>query len=233
MKKFEHIQLFHVPRSKNSSADALAKLAAALVLPEGEPAQIKIEERWLLPAVLELIPHEYEVHHVVANTIGEDDWRKPFLDYFNHGTLPDDIVERRKLQRRLPSYVVKSRTLYRRSFGQEVLLRCVSRREADQVLQEVHHGVCGGHQSGPKMYHSIKLSGYYWPGVMADCLTVARSCHSCQIHGVIKHQAPVPLHPTVPSWPFDAWGIDVVGPFEPPSSRGHKFILATTNYFSR
>jgi ribonuclease HI len=42
MKKFEHIQLFHVPRSKNSSADALAKLAAALVLPEGEPAQIKI-----------------------------------------------------------------------------------------------------------------------------------------------------------------------------------------------
>jgi hypothetical protein len=42
MKKFEHIQLFHVPRIKNSSADALAKLAAALVLPEGEPAQIKI-----------------------------------------------------------------------------------------------------------------------------------------------------------------------------------------------
>ena len=36
MKKFEHIQLLHVPRSKNASADALAKLAAALVLPQGE-----------------------------------------------------------------------------------------------------------------------------------------------------------------------------------------------------
>jgi hypothetical protein len=183
--------------------------------------------------VLELIPQEYEVHHVVANTSGDDDWRKPFLDYFNHGTLPDDIVERRRLQRRLPSYVVKARTLYRRSFGQEMLLRCVSRNEAEQVLQEVHHGVCGGHQSGPKMYHSIKLCGYYWPGMMADCLKIARSCHSCQIHGVIKHQPPVPLHPTVPAWPFDAWGIDVVGPFEPPSSRGHKFILAATDYFSR
>ena len=83
------------------------------------------------------------------------------------------------------------------------------------------------------MYHSIKLCGYYWPGVMKDCLRVARSCHNCQIHGVIKHQPPVSLHPTVPAWPFDAWGIDVVGPFDAPSSRGHKFILAATDYFSR
>ena len=135
MKKFENIQLLHVPRSKNAPADALAKLAAALVLPEGEPAQVQIEERWLLPAVLELIPSECEVHHVVTNISGDDDWRKPFLDYFNHGILPNDKVERRRLQRRLPSYIVKARTLYRRSFGQEMLLRCVSRNEADQALQ--------------------------------------------------------------------------------------------------
>jgi hypothetical protein len=140
-------------------------------------------------------------------------------------------VERRRLQRCLPSYVVKARTLYRRSFGQEMLLRCVSRNEADKVLQEVHHGVCGGHQSGPKMYHSIKLCGYYWPGMMADCLKIARSCHSCQIHGVIKHQPPVPLHPTVPAWPFDAWGIDVVGPFEPPSSRGAQIHYGSNRLF--
>jgi hypothetical protein len=25
----------------------------------------------------------------------------------------------------------------------------------------VHHGVCGMHQSGPKMYHNIRLAGYY------------------------------------------------------------------------
>lgn len=48
-----------------------------------------------------------------------------------------------------------------------------------------------------------------------------------------KHQPPVPLHPTIPSWPFDAWGIDVIGSIEPPSSKGQKFILAATDYFSR
>ena len=53
MRKFEHIQIWHVPRSKNASADALAKLAS---LPQGKPAEVQIEERWLLLAVLELIP---------------------------------------------------------------------------------------------------------------------------------------------------------------------------------
>jgi ribonuclease HI len=62
MEKFQNIQVLHVPRGRNASADALDKLAAALVLPSGKPAQIKIEERWLLPAVLELVPDEYEVN---------------------------------------------------------------------------------------------------------------------------------------------------------------------------
>ena len=233
MEKFNHIEVVHVPRSRNAPADALAKLAAALVFPEGEPAQVTVEERWLLPAVLELIPEECEVNVVTTNAVEEDDWLEPFLDYFKHGSLPNDPVKRRQLQRRLPSYVYKAGVLYRRSHGQEILLRCVNRAEADQVLQEVHHGVCGGHQSGPKMYHSIRLAGYYWPSIMEDCLRIAKSCHGCQIHGDFKHQPPVPLHPTVPSWPFDAWGIDVIGPIDPPSSGGHRFILAATDYFSK
>jgi len=29
------------------------------------------------------------------------------------------------------------------------------------------------------------------------------------------------------------WGMDVVGPISPPSSKGHRFILAITDYFSK
>jgi len=29
------------------------------------------------------------------------------------------------------------------------------------------------------------------------------------------------------------WGMDVVGPISPPSSKGHPFILAITDYFSK
>ncbi|KAM0871966.1 hypothetical protein ACQ4PT_039043 [Festuca glaucescens] len=159
MGKFLQVEVLHVPRSRNAPADALAKLAAALVLPNDKSMQVMVEERWLLPAILELILAEYEVNIIIANVVDEDEWMQPFLDYFKHGSLPDDPVKRRQLQRRLPSYVYKADVLYRRSHGQEILLRCVNRGEAKKILQEMHHGICGGHQGRAKMSHCIRLAG--------------------------------------------------------------------------
>ncbi|XP_049399745.1 uncharacterized protein LOC125863784 [Solanum stenotomum] len=34
-------------------------------------------------------------------------------------------------------------------------------------------------------------------------------------------------------WPFAAWGMDVIGPIEPPASNGHRFILVAINYFTK
>jgi len=39
------------------------------------------------------------------------------------------------------------------------------------------------------------------------------------------------LHPTSSSWPFEMWGMDVIGPITPPTSKGHRFILDVINYF--
>ncbi|XP_047256133.1 uncharacterized protein LOC124888890 [Capsicum annuum] len=33
-------------------------------------------------------------------------------------------------------------------------------------------------------------------------------------------------------WPFAAWGMDVIGPIEPPVSNGHRFILVAIDYFT-
>jgi hypothetical protein len=99
MEKFKHIEVLHVPRSRNAPADALAKLAAALIFPEGESAQVTtVEERWLPPAVREIIPEECEVSTITTNAVEEGDWLRPFLDYFKHDSLPNDPVERRQLQ---------------------------------------------------------------------------------------------------------------------------------------
>jgi hypothetical protein len=129
------------------------------VLPDGEPAQIKIEEMWLLPAVLELVLEEYEVHHVSIMAVLEDDWCKLFFDYSNHDILSNDHVKRRRLQHHLTMHILKAEVLYQRSFGQEVISWCVSRKEVDQILLEMHKGVSDGHQNRAKIYHSIKIVG--------------------------------------------------------------------------
>ncbi|XP_020700289.1 uncharacterized protein LOC110112413 [Dendrobium catenatum] len=73
-------------------------------------------------------------------------------------------------------------------------LRCLNNEEACKVMGEVHEGLCGAHQSGPKMKVRIKRLGYYWPTMIRDY---------------------------------------VVGPIDPPSSKGHRFILVATDYFSK
>jgi len=69
--------------------------------------------------------------------------------------------------------------------------------------------------------------------MIADAIKYAQRCKACQIHEDFIHQPPELLHPTVASWPFEAWGIDIVGPISPSSTKGHRFILAITDYFSK
>ena len=35
------------------------------------------------------------------------------------------------------------------------------------------------------------------------------------------------------SWPFAAWGIDIIGEIRPNASNGHKHIVGVIDYFSR
>jgi RNase H-like domain found in reverse transcriptase len=80
----------------------------------------------------------------------DDDWRQPFIEYFQHGTLPKDKRAADQLRKRVLRYAYVGNTLYRRSYDQ-LWLRCVSGPEAEQVMREIHSGLCGAHQSGPKM----------------------------------------------------------------------------------
>ncbi|XP_070002192.1 uncharacterized protein [Nicotiana sylvestris] len=42
---------------------------------------------------------------------------------------------------------------------------------------------------------------------------------------------PNELNATSSPWPFAAWGMDVIGPIEPTTSKGHMFIIVAIDYF--
>ena len=69
--------------------------------------------------------------------------------------------------------------------------------------------------------------------MIPDAIAYVKRCHACQIHGDFIHQAPGHLHPTSFPWPFEMLGMAVNGPLSPSASKGHQFILAITDYFSK
>ncbi|XP_059281023.1 uncharacterized protein LOC132034657 [Lycium ferocissimum] len=169
-----------------------------------DQTQVTICQKWVVPPPNEDEGAKNELEHLVAvSEAAKEDWRQPIIDYLSYGILPEDSRRRTEIRRRAPRFLYYKDTLYRRSF-EGVLLRCLGEDEAVQALQEAH----------------------------SNCLDYARRCKACQFHANFIHQPPEALHPTVASWPFDAWGLDVVGPL-PKSSGGHLYILAATDYFSK
>jgi len=124
------------------------------------------------------------------------------------------------------------KTLYCRSYD-GILICCQSRLEAWEDLKEAYGGLCDAHQPGPKLKDRLHWFSYYWPTMIFDAVEYARRCKACQIHVDFIHQPPELLHPTVISWPFKAWGIDVIRPISPRSVKGHWFILALIDYLSK
>ena len=129
-----------------------------------------------------------------------------------------------------------------------VLLKCLGPTEILNIMHDVHEGTCGTHQSAHKMKWLIRRSGFYWPTMLEDCFKYYRGCQDCQRFGAVQmaladllHPIVKPwpfrvadlLHPIIKPWPFRGWGMDMIGQINPPTSKGHKWILAATDYFTK
>uniref|UniRef100_A0A803MDQ2 Integrase catalytic domain-containing protein n=1 Tax=Chenopodium quinoa TaxID=63459 RepID=A0A803MDQ2_CHEQI len=206
------------------------KPTTTLALGADENTTVSVCNRWV---VTSLEDEEIEDACIVSvYEINAVDWRQPLIDYLENGRLPRDLKHKTEIQRRAPRFIYYKGTLYRRSFL-GTWSRCLGDEEAAKTIKEAHSGVCGAHQSGSKLHDRVKRMGYYWPTMVQDCMEFAKKCEACQFHANFIHTPLEPLHPTVTSWPFEAWGLDVAGPITPKSSVGHAYILAGTDYFSK
>jgi hypothetical protein len=101
------------------------------------------------------------------------------------------------------------------------------------VIGEVHEGLCGAHQSAIKMRWILRRAGLYWLTMLDDCVRYMKGCMTCQCFGDVQ-LAPVSLlHPIVKPWPFRGWGLEFISEIHPSSSRGHRFKLVVTDYFTK
>ena len=129
MAQFLPIEVNHVPRSENDKADALAKLAASLTLPDEREIQITVGERHLLASALDRFDDTREVNVVSVFEVEEEtDWRQPLIEYIQYDILPGDPKKRVDVKRRALRFTLKNNTLYRKAF-EGVLDACPERKQ--------------------------------------------------------------------------------------------------------
>jgi hypothetical protein len=171
--------------------------------------------------------------------ITEHRWYKDLVYYLQNQRCPNnlDTHQRRRLRLESSRYIILGEFLFRRSTD-GMLLRCVNNEETDKLLQETHGSsnsvihVCG-HFSAKTNSFNIIRKGYYWPLIFRDSYKFSRSCDKCQKFAGKECLSAMPLQPTLYDFPFLKWGLDFIGPINPPSSAGQVFIWTTTDYFTK
>ena len=161
-------KLEHIPKDRNERVDALAAVAASL----------PVKETMYLPIYYK---PDSSILHARVSQIQEapPSWMDPLLLYITTGGLPNDINRAHKIQIQSARFSIVDGQLYKRSIGGP-FLKCLTPKQAQYVLAELHEGVCGNHPGGRTLAHRAHTQGYYWPIMKTDAADYVRKCDPCQ-----------------------------------------------------
>jgi hypothetical protein len=155
---FDRCEVLHVSRASNEEADNLANIGSqCLPVPQGVFWEEIIERS--IKSNKTSTTEEQGQHQATGSGVGkisttepeeimmiEETWMQPYLAYMINKTLSEDIVEAKRIIRRSKAFIVLQGKLYKRSIT-GVLQRCVTPQEGQEILKDIHAGVCGHHAS--------------------------------------------------------------------------------------
>jgi hypothetical protein len=219
---FEGFSIKNILRGEKEHTDLLAKSAArGLPLPSEvffetiKAPSVKLMER----AVLTISP----VH--------SEDWRTEIVSFLQGNCLSDDEVYNKRMEARARPYVIIEGELYKQGVCSP-LLKCLSRTEGQELMEEIHAGLCGAHIGSRPLLGKVFRQGFYWPKAASDAADLVQKCENCQRYARDQKQPSSLTQLIQPTWPLQRWCLDLLGPL-PPAQGNLKYIVVAMEYFSK
>ncbi|GFV25771.1 retrovirus-related Pol polyprotein from transposon opus [Trichonephila clavipes] len=115
------------------------------------------------------------------------------------------------------------------SIGQLVIPKC----RRTEVLRLAHTSVFSSHMGPKKTLERIEYS-FFWEGLRSDAKKFCESCKECQLTRSVRIKDRSPITPVArPELPFEVVNMDLIGPIDPSSSKGHTYILCLVDQHTR
>src|SRR4051812_23690514 len=244
-KKFDGLELHHIPRAQNQAADDLAKLGSTrgqipsgiyfehLHSPTVREDPYSEADSSMLPD--ENIPDKEDIPTVVDLVFDVElinpEWTLPILRYLQKQELPEDEIEAKQIIRKAKSYSVINDELYRNNVT-NLPQRYISEEEGRLLLQDIHSGECGHHASTRTLVAKAFQAGFFWPDALKDAKHIVDHCNGCQFYANQPHKPSSELKTIPLAWPFATWGMDMVGPLRT-GKYGFTHILVAVDKFTK
>jgi hypothetical protein len=123
------------------------------------------------------------------------------MAYLHHYCEPNSINEQIRMQQRAKAYQIVANNLYKASVSGP-LLRCLITAEGQDLLLEVHTGICGGYISTRQLAAKVLRQGFYWPAMIDDAAKLLATREACQKFSYRSRVPPKDSQLITPSWPL-------------------------------
>jgi len=90
---------------------------------------------------------------------------------------------------------------------------CYALEMGRKILEELHEAVCSSQIAGRALAVTAIQTGYYWPSLREDAMTLVRTYDKCQKFTTNQRWPTKPLTPIISPLPFAIWGMDILEPF--------------------
>ncbi|GFX44600.1 retrovirus-related Pol polyprotein from transposon opus [Trichonephila clavipes] len=126
-------------------------------------------------------------------------------------------------------YLFRRDKILGESIGQLVIPKC----RRTEVLRLAHTSVFSSHMGPKKTLERIKYS-LFWEGLSSNVKKFCESCKECQLTRSVRIKDRSTITPVARSeLPFQVVDMDLIGPNDPPSSKGHTYILCLVDQHTR
>jgi hypothetical protein len=115
----------------------------------------------------------------LINIIEGEDWRAPIMAYLYHYYESDNTNEQIRIQQWARACQIIGNNLYKASVSGP-LSWCLSKAEGQEILSEVHGGICGGHIGAHALAGKVLRQGFYWAALIDDAPKLVSTCEDYQ-----------------------------------------------------
>jgi hypothetical protein len=112
--------------------------------------------------------------------VHNEDWRTEIVSFLQGNCLSDDEVYNKRMEVRTRPYEIIERELYKQGVCSP-LLKCLSRTEGQELMKEIHAGLCGAHIGSRPLLGKVFRQGFYWPKAALDVADLVQKCENCQM----------------------------------------------------
>jgi glutaredoxin len=101
------------------------------------------------------------------------------VSFLQGNYLSDDEAYIKRMNARTRPYVIIEGELYKKGVCSPVL-KCLYRTEGQELMKEIHTGLCEAHIGSRPLHGNVFIQGFYWSKTASDVADLFKKCENCQ-----------------------------------------------------